>query len=113
MPQQTPKDTEIVAFRTRTQLRAWLEQNHETSPGIFVQLFKKSSRIESVSFQDVLEEGLCFGWSESQRLSYDEQSYLQKFTQRKTQGTTSQRNKLLVVKLEQEGLMTKHGREKI
>jgi uncharacterized protein YdeI (YjbR/CyaY-like superfamily) len=42
---------------------------HNTfSPGIFVRIYKKGSGIASVNFEEVLEEGLCFGWSESMRL---------------------------------------------
>ena len=101
---------EIMAFKTRAELRGWLKQNHAISPGIMGQLFKVSSGPESVSFHDVLEEGLCFGWSESQRLPYDSASYLQKFTPRKSRGTTSERNKKLVARLEAEGRMTGAGR---
>lgn len=100
----------VISFTSRVELRAWLQENHAISSGILVQLFKKSSGIEGASFQDLLEEGLCFGWSESQRLTYDEHSYLQKFTPRRTKGTTSSRNKKLIVKLEARGLMTKFGR---
>jgi len=76
-----------------------------------VRLYKKSSPVLSVSFEDLLAEGLCFGWSESQRLKGDEHSYLQKFTPRKSKGTTSERNKRLVQKLESAGLMTEAGRK--
>ncbi|MGB4800917.1 MAG: hypothetical protein WBP03_05400 [Candidatus Saccharimonadales bacterium] len=103
-------DLPIVAFATRSQLRAWLRTNHAISPGIMVQLFKKSSGIESVSFQDVLEEGLCFGWSESMRLPGDAHFYLQKFTPRRSKGTTSVRNTRLVAELERQRLMTDAGR---
>jgi uncharacterized protein YdeI (YjbR/CyaY-like superfamily) len=60
-------------------LRDWLIDNHDVSNGIFVKIYKKKSGIDSVSFEEVLEEGLCFGWSESLRLKGDEQSYLQNF----------------------------------
>jgi uncharacterized protein YdeI (YjbR/CyaY-like superfamily) len=62
-----------------------------------------------VSFEDVLDEGLCFGWSESKRLKGDTDSYLQKFTPRKTKGTTSERNRRHVEQLIKEGRMTKAG----
>lgn len=100
----------IHSFSTRKELHEWLLKNHAVSPGIMIKLFKVSSGITSVSFQEVLEEGLCFGWSESQRLPYDTQAYLQKFTPRKTRGTTSERNRKLVEKLDKLGLMTDAGR---
>jgi uncharacterized protein YdeI (YjbR/CyaY-like superfamily) len=99
----------IRSFKTVNELREWLEQNHRSSDGIFVRIYKKGSGIPGVTFEDMLDEGLCFGWSESIRLRGDENSYLQKFTPRKTRGTTSERNRRHVERLIQEGRMTPSG----
>ena len=106
-------DLPILSFETVAALRSWLESNHDSSTGIFVRIYKKGSNITSVSFEDVLDEGLCFGWSESMRLKGDDVSYLQKFTPRKTKGTTSERNKLHAKQLIKEGRMTASGLEKL
>lgn len=99
----------IISFNNANTLRDWLKQNHKNSDGIFVRIYKKGSGIPSVTFEEVLDEGLCFGWSESMRLKGDEKSYLQKFTPRKTKGTTSERNRIHVKCLIQEGRMTPAG----
>jgi uncharacterized protein YdeI (YjbR/CyaY-like superfamily) len=99
----------IISFEHVTALRQWLEANHASSNGIFVRIYKKHSGITSVSFEDVLDEGLCFGWSESARLKGDDTSYLQKFTPRKTKGTTSKRNREHAEQLIREGRMTPAG----
>jgi uncharacterized protein YdeI (YjbR/CyaY-like superfamily) len=99
----------VFSFPKREDLRAWLEAEHGTSQGIWVRLFKKSAGVASISFDDLLDEGLCFGWSESQRRRHDEQSYLQKFTPRKKKGTTSERNKAHIKRLVATGLMTPAG----
>ena len=99
----------IQSFKDRKELRMWLEKNSTTSKGLRVQLYKVKSGIQSITFQDLLEEGLCFGWSESKRHPNDEVSYLQFFTPRKTKGTTSSRNKLLIQKLIKEKRMTEQG----
>ncbi len=99
----------IMSFADVATLRQWLETNHASSKGIFVRIYKKNSGITSVSFEDVLDEGLCFGWSESVRLKGDDQSYLQKFTPRKTKGTTSERNRRHATRLIKEGRMTPAG----
>ncbi|MGB4967483.1 MAG: hypothetical protein WBO35_04750 [Candidatus Saccharimonadales bacterium] len=104
---------EEKAFASRAVLRDWLERNHDSSPGLLVRIYKKLGDQPSVTFEDVLEEGLCFGWSESQRLKGSNLYYLQRFTPRKTKGTTSERNKKLVTKLEKIGLMTDAGRAKL
>jgi uncharacterized protein YdeI (YjbR/CyaY-like superfamily) len=99
----------ILEFKSKTDLRAWLMAESPGSSGVWVRVFKKSSKIPSVSFEELLDEGLCFGWSESARRSYDEKSYLQKFTPRKAKGTTSERNRRHIEELIKTGRMTQAG----
>jgi uncharacterized protein YdeI (YjbR/CyaY-like superfamily) len=99
----------IISFATRDELRAWLTGHHGSSDGVWVRLFKKGSGILSVTFEDLLDEGLCFGWSESQRQKGDETSYLQRFTPRRSRGTTSERNKGHIRRLIREKRMTSAG----
>lgn len=103
------EELEIVAFASREQLRAWLIREQARSPGVWVRLAKAGSGIPSVTFHDVLEEGLCFGWSESARRAGDDRTYLQRFTPRRTRGTTSERNRRLAAQLRAAGLMTQAG----
>jgi uncharacterized protein YdeI (YjbR/CyaY-like superfamily) len=102
-------DLTVLAFKDVTELRRWLEANHATSAGVLVRIYKRGAGIASVTFEDVLDEGLCFGWSESRRLKGDGASYLQQFTPRKTIGTTSERNRKHVERLIEEGRMTAAG----
>ncbi len=104
-----PEELPIVSFVSRVELRRWLDLNHSTSTGIWVRLAKKGSGVPSATFHDVLEEGLCFGWSESNRRAGDGVSYLQRFTPRRVRGTTSERNRRLAERLKVEGLMTESG----
>jgi hypothetical protein len=99
----------IIEFKTQTELRTWLINHHAISCGAWVRVFKKFVAMPSVTFEQLLDEGLCFGWSESNRLSYDEISYLQKFTPRKTNGTTSERNRKQIQALIESGQMTQSG----
>jgi hypothetical protein len=59
-----PQDLPVLSFTDATELRGWLEGNHQTSAGTWVRIYKKNS---SVTFEDILDEGLCFGWSERKR----------------------------------------------
>lgn len=99
----------VQAFASREELHDWLLAHGESAAGLWVRLFKVKSGIKSISFHELLEEGLCFGWSESKRRSYDEQSYLQKFTPRRAKKTQSERNLQLVEKLTREGRMQAAG----
>ena len=102
-------DLPILTFKSAGELRAWLVKNHAISNGIWLQIYKKNSGVESVTFEEVLDEGLCFGWSESKRIKGDETSYLQRFTPRRNKGTTSKRNLKHVERLIAEKRMTSAG----
>lgn len=99
----------LFEFNTKIALREWLEANYSTSSGIWVRVFKVGSGHPSVSFVDLLDQGLCFGWSESLRHKGDDVSYYQKFTPRKTKGTTSKRNLDHARALIKTGEMTESG----
>jgi uncharacterized protein YdeI (YjbR/CyaY-like superfamily) len=105
------RELPIVEFKTQAELHTWLMDQHAVSSGVWVRVFKKSSAIPSITFEQLLDEGLCFGWSESTRCKYDEKSYLQKFTPRKTKGTVSERNRKRIKELIDTGRMTQLGLE--
>ena len=98
-----------VEFTNAQALRTWLEKHHNDSSGIWIRIFKKNSGMPSVTFEEVLDEGLCFGWSESMRRSCDKVSYLQKFTPRKSRGTKSARNLARAKALIEQGKMQPAG----
>jgi uncharacterized protein YdeI (YjbR/CyaY-like superfamily) len=101
----------ILAFPDASSLRAWLEANHATSSGVWIRIYKQTAGVVSVTFDEVLDQGLCFGWSESKRDKGDRLSYLQRFTPRRVRGTASSRNKERARRLIAEGLMTSAGLE--
>lgn len=103
-------DLEVMGFATVSGLWSWLEEHHATHRGVWVQLQKVGSPQASIRFHDLLEAGIAFGWSESTRRAHDRTSYLQKFTPRRTRGTTSARNLTIADRLESEGRMTPAGR---
>ena len=103
------RELETLEFPSGLALRSWLESNSDSSPGVWVRVFRAGGRVASVTFEQLLDQGLCFGWSESQRLRHDDVSYLQKFTPRRTRGTTSARNLAHAAKLIASGQMTAAG----
>jgi uncharacterized protein YdeI (YjbR/CyaY-like superfamily) len=104
-----PPERPVIAFESAASLRAWLILNHAESDGIWLKIYKKNTGIPSVTFEEVLDEGLCFGWSESQRRKGDDQFYLQRFTPRRTKRTESKRNREHVERLIRENRMTPSG----
>lgn len=99
----------IIAFQTQNKWRAWLNRNHNKSNGVWLQLYKKNSGVKSINHDMALDEALCFGWIDGQAKSYDELSYLQKFTPRRKRSIWSKRNTEKVEQLIKEGKMHSSG----
>jgi uncharacterized protein YdeI (YjbR/CyaY-like superfamily) len=95
---------------SRAELRAWLADNHATSPGVMLAVGKKGGRVTSLSYDDAVEEGLCFGWIDSTARRLDEERYTVSFTPRRPRSIWSKRNKQRVERMEGLGLMTPAGR---
>ncbi|MCI0406292.1 MAG: YdeI/OmpD-associated family protein [candidate division Zixibacteria bacterium] len=100
----------IHAFKTAKDWKKWLEKNHAKSMGIWLRFFKKGSGVPSVTYAEALDEALCFGWIDSQLQKYDEISYLQKFTPRRSKSLWSKRNIEHVGRLVKEGRMQPAGK---
>lgn len=83
----------ILLFKDQQQWASWLEAHHASSPGIWMQIAKKSSGLTSVSYVEALEEALCYGWIDGQKKSHDESSWLQKFTPRGPKSVWSKINR--------------------
>ncbi|MHA3701245.1 YdeI/OmpD-associated family protein [Jatrophihabitans sp. YIM 134969] len=102
------RELPVVSFPDRAALRSWLTEHHADSAGVLV-VVPQGGR-PGLRFEDLLDEGLCFGWSESTRLPGDDECYLQRFTPRRRAGTTSARNLAHARQLIEAGLMTPAGR---
>ena len=100
-----------VIFASREELWSWLGTHATDHPAIWVRLANSRKAFPSVTFYDLLEAGIAFGWSESTRRAGDDESYLQRFGPRRTRGTTSERNRRIADELERTGRMTDAGRE--
>jgi uncharacterized protein YdeI (YjbR/CyaY-like superfamily) len=85
-------DLQIQFFETSEAWMKWLEKNHSDSPGVWLRFYKKKSGVSSVNYELALDEALCFGWIDGQVKSFDEQSYLQRFTPRRVRSVWSKRN---------------------
>lgn len=111
----TPALTEIPSYqpKTRAEWRAWLERNHTTSPGVWLVYYKKGSGKARVSYDDAVEEALCFGWIDSVGRALDEQRSMLRFSPRKPKSVWSKLNKERVDRLIRSGRMTPSGLAKI
>lgn len=90
--------------------RTWLEQHHDTSPGVWLVLHKKGGRTTELDYEAALNEALCFGWIDGQGRRRDDDSSFQRMTRRGPKSVWSARNVDRIGKLEAAGRMTAAGR---
>jgi uncharacterized protein YdeI (YjbR/CyaY-like superfamily) len=95
--------------KDRHEWRKWLEENAATLRGVWLIYYKQGSGRPCVSYEEAVEEALCFGWIDSRANALDGESYVQFFSPRKPKSPWSKSNKQRVEKLIQQGLMTAAG----
>jgi uncharacterized protein YdeI (YjbR/CyaY-like superfamily) len=100
---------EIIAFRDAAHWESWLAANHGRQAGVWLKIAKKGSGIPSVSDDEVVDVGLCYGWVSGQRRSFNERYYLQKYVPRRRRSRWSRVNVDKVERLLAAGLMREPG----
>jgi uncharacterized protein YdeI (YjbR/CyaY-like superfamily) len=106
-------DMPILLFKWPKDWAAWLDTHQGTSSGVWLQLAKKASDIQSVSYREALEVALCYGWIDGQKKSCDDVSWLQKFTPRGARSIWSKINRETALKLIKDGRMKPAGLEAV
>ena len=104
-----PTDLPVLAFADQAALEAWLEGEHLTAPGLYVQIAKKGSGIPSVDWEQLVEVLLCFGWIDGRANRLDDSFYLQRITPRRPRSVWSLKNVATVERLTAQGRMRPAG----
>uniref|UniRef100_UPI002F90AA8A YdeI/OmpD-associated family protein n=1 Tax=Streptomyces sp. NBC_01592 TaxID=2975889 RepID=UPI002F90AA8A len=99
----------VIAFTDAAAFENWLAEHGARSSGIWVRVAKKKSGIATVSDDEMVDIGLCYGWISGQRRSLDERYYLQKYVPRRPRSLWSRVNVDKVAKLTAEGRMREPG----
>jgi uncharacterized protein YdeI (YjbR/CyaY-like superfamily) len=102
-------DDGTARFEGPAQLEAWLEENQDTSDGVWLLIAKKGASFSTVSYAEAVELGLRYGWIDGQAKRVDDHSYVQRFTPRRAQSMWSARNVRAAEQLIEEGRMTRRG----
>lgn len=110
---ETYRGFPTVTAGSRASWRKWLVANHDKVSSIWLIIYKKDSGIGSVTYNEAVDEGLCFGWIDSKPNKRDDKSYYQFFSKRSPKSNWSKVNKLKVEHLIQENLMTEAGYQMI
>lgn len=102
-----------VQLKSRAEWRTWLKKNHKQNEGVWAVTYKKASGQPHVSYEDLVEEALCFGWIDTKGNKLDDERTMLWMAPRKAGSNWSKLNKTRVEKLLASGLMEAPGLAKI
>jgi uncharacterized protein YdeI (YjbR/CyaY-like superfamily) len=102
-----PADTLFAADRAAW--REWLAEQHAQRTQVWLLLHKKHVEEPSVSYDEAVEEALCWGWIDGLTKRWDERSYAVRFTPRKPGSVWSESNVARVARMIEQGRMTPAG----
>ncbi len=85
--------TKTIYIKTRSEWRNWLKKNYKSEKDIWLVFQNKSSGKTGITYEDAVEEALCFGWIDSIVKKIEKDSRVQRFTPRNQKSSYSQLNK--------------------
>ncbi len=103
------EELEQVQVESRTEWHAWLGENHRQSAGIWLIIFKKHVPDKWMSWAELVDEALCFGWIDSRTRRLDENRTVYLVSPRRAGSPWSAVNKQRVEQLIAEGRMQPAG----
>jgi uncharacterized protein YdeI (YjbR/CyaY-like superfamily) len=108
-----PDPKRIRSFRSEAAFEAWLAANHARQSELWLRIYKKGAGVPTVTHAQAVDVALCWGWIDGIRKTFDERSFLQRFSPRQARSIWSQINQDHVARLTAAGRMTKHGQSQI
>jgi uncharacterized protein YdeI (YjbR/CyaY-like superfamily) len=102
-------DLPILPFASQRAWETWLEAEHASAAGVWLQIAKKETGIATVTHPQALDVALCFGWIDGQRRAHDASWFLQRFTPRRPRSRWSKINTEHVARLTAAGRMRPAG----
>ena len=100
---------EIKSFIFSEDLNKWLKENHNIKNELWIRIYKKDTGIQSITWKEVVIEALRWGWIDGIKKTFDEKSYIQRITPRRSKSTWSKINTEHVEHLIKEGRMEEPG----
>jgi len=102
---------DITYFATPDEFRSWLGRHHATVDALWVGFWKKGTGRPSVTWEETVDEALCFGWIDGIRQRVDDEAYTIRFTPRRPRSIWSNRNIERFAALLAEGRIEPAGQE--
>ena len=113
MADRPENDAEVIAFRDAADFEAWLADHVDHSAGVWLKIAKKGTGIASLTDDEAVDIGLCYGWISGQRKAFDDDYYLQKYVPRRPRSRWSQVNVRKVEELTAAGRMRPSGQAEV
>jgi uncharacterized protein YdeI (YjbR/CyaY-like superfamily) len=104
-----PSVLKITFFKSAAECRRWLERNHDKVTEQWFGFYRKNSGKRGITYQEALDEALCFGWIDGLKKRVDESSYTYRFTPRKSKSVWSVVNTKRAEELRKLGRMKPPG----
>lgn len=101
-----------MRFAGRSQWRAWLAENHDRVPAVWI-LISKKAVAGGLHYEEALEEALCYGWIDGQLRSRDAKTFTLRFTPRRPGSVWSEANVARVARLTRQGRMMPPGLRRV
>ena len=101
------------SFPSSSAFRAWLVKEHSRCDGLLLRIYKKGSGVASVTYAEALDQALCFGWIDAQKLPLDDLSWIQTFKPRRPRSKWSKKNTEHAERLIKSGEMTDAGHSEV
>ncbi len=102
-------DNVSLAFKDRDGWRRWLEENHVRENEAWIIIQKARSPYPGVTYEEALDEALCFGWIDGKMRSLDENSFTLRFSPRRRNSVWSLSNVERAERLMETGRMVEAG----
>ena len=108
-----PNPKKIRGFPTEAAFETWLRANHDCETEIWLKIHKKAAGLPTVTYAQALDVALCWGWIDGIKKSFDDRSFLQRFTPRRQKSIWSQVNRDHIARLTAADRMTPHGQRHV
>ena len=99
----------FLHFKNRSEWRSWLKRNHNKAKEVWLAHYKRATGRPSVSYDEAVEEALCFGWVDGKKKSVGSESYAYRYTPRGPKSLWSALNIERAKRLIDEGKMMEAG----
>jgi uncharacterized protein YdeI (YjbR/CyaY-like superfamily) len=101
--------SKVHEFESAKSFYAWLRKHSKTESEVWIKIHKVRSGLASITPTEAIDAALCWGWIDGIRKSFDEQSFLQRYTPRGKKSVWSQVNVANVARLIEEKKMQPAG----